>query len=270
MKIELEKIILPVLDLAKKAGSEILSLYRNSKTIKVTRKADASPVTEADMSAHRIIDAGLRQLTPNIPILSEEAADISYTTRSQWSTYWLIDPLDGTKEFIHRTDEFTVNIALIKDHQPILGVIVAPVFDLSYFAYRNGGAFKQLGQSSAHKIDVRYLPKTESWIITLSRHHSTDGVKRFLENIDHPHELITKGSSLKSCLVAEGQADVYPCLGNTSEWDIAAAQCVVEEAGGKVITIDRQPLRYNIKSSLINPPLLVFGDGSYDWFQFVE
>jgi 3'(2'), 5'-bisphosphate nucleotidase len=270
MKLELDKLLQPVLSLAKEAGKEILSLYRSSKTIEVIQKADASPVTEADMNAHNIIVAGLQQLSPNIPILSEEAANIPYTTRSQWSTYWLIDPLDGTKEFLHRTDDFTVNIALINDHQSILGVIVAPVFDVSYFSYRNGGAFKQLGQSIPQKINVRPLAAAESWLIAISRHHSTDGVKRFLDNINQPHELITKGSSLKSCLVAEGQADIYPCLGKTSEWDLAAAQCIVEEAGGKVMTIDRQPLRYNVKSSLLNPPLLVFGDDSFHWFQFVE
>jgi 3'(2'), 5'-bisphosphate nucleotidase len=254
-----------VCDIARQAGEKILEIYHSE--FDIVQKADNSPLTQADMAAHHIIVARLQALTPKFPILSEESVEISYDERSQWETYWLVDPLDGTREFIKRNGEFTVNIALIDQNKPILGVIYVPVRDVMYFAAIGYGAFKQ--QKLVEKIQVRPCPQ-EQIVVVGSRSFWDKRVEKFLENLPLPFELQSIGSSLKACLVAEGCADVYPRFGDTSEWDTAAAQCVVEQAGGYLTNMQLQPLLYNTKPTLLNPNFLVFADKQQDWKSYLE
>ncbi len=204
------------------------------------------------------------QLTPEIPVLSEESSDEhAPEVRHPWSDFWLIDPLDGTKEFISRNGEFTVNVALIRDHRPVLGVVAAPVLNLSYYGFDGGGAFVAEAGGATRGIEVR-RPAADPLVIVGSRSHRGDSLESVLARIG-PHEMRPMGSSLKFCLVAEGTADFYPRLGPTSEWDTAAAQAVVEAAGGAVTTLDGKPLRYNERDTLLNPHFLVFGDAARHW-----
>lgn len=252
--------------LARVAGEEILKVYASA--FEVTQKADDSPLTQADMAAHRVIVEGLQRLTPEIPILSEESTAIPYAERAQWQTYWLVDPLDGTREFVKRNGEFTVNIALIQDHQPVLGVIHVPVSDTHYFAARDLGAFKQLADAEVQAIQARSCP-TDRIVVAGSRSYRDPYVEKFLTRLPLPVELHSIGSSLKACLVAEGCADIYPRFGDTSEWDTAAAQCIVEQAGGYLTDTLLQPLRYNTKASLLNPHFLVFADRQQSWQHYL-
>ncbi len=254
-----------LLQLARDAGDAILEIYNTD--FDVERKEDNSPLTAADLAAHKEIVARLEKLTPEIPLLSEESAKIPFDTRSQWSRYWLIDPLDGTREFVKRNGEFTVNIALIENHQPTLGVVYAPVLDSLYYGVSGSGAWKQEKGEEPKPIRV-VSQKREPVMVAGSRSHAGDSLIKFLDNLGE-HDLVSMGSSLKLCLVAEGKADLYPRLGPTSEWDTAAAQAVVEAAGGQVTTLDMQPLRYNTKDSLLNPHFFVFGDGSVDWSAYL-
>ncbi|CAN5458496.1 3'(2'),5'-bisphosphate nucleotidase CysQ [soil metagenome] len=269
MNISYTSLLPHVVTLAKQAGAAILQYYHQEQAVAVRLKKDDSPVTDADMAAHQLIAVGLKQLTPELPILSEEAADIPYSTRSTWQQYWLIDPLDGTKEFIQGHAEFTVNIALIVNNKPVLGVVYLPVLGTCYFAAENQGTFRQQDDLPVQSIQVRSLPQTNV-MVAISRRRTTDQLLQFLAHLDqYNYSLIKKGSSIKSCLVAEGTADVYPSFGLTSEWDTAAAQCVVEEAGGSLVDLQLQPLRYNTKESLLNPYFIVLGDVSYDWGKYL-
>lgn len=254
-----------LLELARKAGDAILEIYNTD--FEVTDKSDNSPLTAADLASHNIIVATLQQLTPEIPVLSEESSKIPFETRSSWQRYWLIDPLDGTREFIKRNGEFTVNIALIEDQQPTLGVIYAPVIDKLYYGVKGEGAWMRAGAAEAVPIQVQSKRRNPIQVAG-SRSHAGDSLLKYLENLGE-HELLSMGSSLKFCLVAEGKADLYPRLGLTSEWDTAAAQAIVEAAGGQVTTLDMQPLKYNTKDSLLNPYFFVFGDLSENWSQYL-
>ena len=251
--------------LAKQAGEKILEIYNTE--FSVEEKDDKSPLTAADMASHNAIVAGLTVLTPDIPVLSEESAKIPYQERASWDTYWLIDPLDGTKEFIKRNGEFTVNIALIHDGVPVLGVVHVPVSGVTYAACEGKGAIKETPGEGEQSINVRKLPVGPVAVVG-SRSHQGDSLKAFLDKLGD-HEIISMGSSLKICLVAEGVADVYPRLGLTSEWDTAAAHCVVEQAGGSLTDLEMNRLRYNTKDSLLNPFFFVFGDDSRDWSQYL-
>lgn len=250
-----------VVEIAAAAGREIMEVYGRSYNIE--QKDDRSPLTEADMAAHHVIVAGLAALEPRLPVLSEEEADISHAERARWREYWLVDPLDGTREFIKRNGEFTVNIALIRDHRPVMGVITVPVTGVCYYASAGRGAYRQRPGEAAEPIRARRWDGGRI-VIAGSRSHNDPSFDRFLEQFDD-YEMISMGSSLKSCLVAEGKADVYLRLGPTSEWDTAAAQCVVEEAGGRVLDLELAPLRYNTKESLLNPFFIVCGAGECDW-----
>jgi 3'(2'), 5'-bisphosphate nucleotidase len=254
-----------VIDIARQAGEAILSVYNTD--FSVEEKSDKSPLTEADMAAHKIIVQRLAELTPEIPLLSEESADIPFETRSNWQRYWLIDPLDGTREFVKRNGEFTVNIALIEGHEPVLGVVYVPVMALTYFGQRGQGAFKQAKGEDPVPIQVQAELRRPVQVAG-SRSHAGDSLKQFLVNLGE-HEIVSMGSSLKICLVAEGKADVYPRLGLTSEWDTAAAQAVVEAAGGRITKTDMDPLLYNTKETLLNPFFFVFGDTSVDWSSYL-
>ena len=250
-----------VLDLARRAGAAILEVY--ASTVEVTAKADASPLTLADLRSHETIGAGLRALTPEVAVLSEESSDLTFATRQQWRTFWLVDPLDGTKEFIARNGQFTVNIALVHEHQSVFGVVYVPARDKMYWGGRDYGAFAQNARQSAERIHVRAHAGTPLRIVG-SRSHASDQLTQRLPRLG-AHELVQIGSSLKFCLIAAGEADVYPRFGPTSEWDTAAAQAVVEGAGGAVLAQDGAPMRYNLRESLLNPHFVAFGDRSRDW-----
>ena len=251
-----------VCNIARAAGRRILEVYE--RDFKVEHKEDRSPLTEADRASHEIISARLQALTPEVPVLSEESAREDYEKRADWRRFWLVDPLDGTKEFINRNGEFTVNIALIEDQRPMLGVVYVPVTSLTYFACAGRNAFKQRGENEAQVIRARTYDGGKP-IVVASRSHAGKETAAFLADIG-AHDVVSMGSSLKFCLVAEGAADVYPRLGPTMEWDTAAAQCVVETAGGRVTDLERRPLVYN-KPDLHNPWFLVSGAGGYDWYR---
>jgi len=252
-----------VIGLALTAGEKILTVYGTH--FQVDYKDDRSPVTEADRLADETIVAGLKRLTPDLPALSEEADAPPFSVRAAWEKLWLIDPLDGTREFVKRNGEFTVNIALIEDGEPVLGVVYAPVTDTCYYATRGHGAFKKTGRGQPIAIHTKRCQLNTGMIVTGSRSHNAgDDMSHFLTHIGS-HKYLPMGSALKSCLVAEGAADVYPRFGPTCEWDTAAAQCIVEEAGGKFTDLALQPLRYNVRDTLLNPHFLVFGDPGYDW-----
>lgn len=241
-----------VVQLAKRAGAAIMEIY--NRDFLVDTKADNSPLTEADLAAHHCIVNGLKNISPNIPVLSEESAAIAWQERSQWQSYWLIDPLDGTKEFIKRNGEFTVNIALISEQQPLWGVVYAPAKSLLYYGGSlQAGSFKE---SAAGKLPIhaRHLPESaQGWKIVGSKSHQSDEFVQLVKRFDQP-DIVSLGSSLKICMVAEGSADLYPRLGLTSEWDTAAAHAVLQGAGGDIVQAENfTPLRYNTKESLLNP-----------------
>lgn len=258
-----------VLGIALEAGRRILAIY-DAPDFDVTKKGDGSPLTAADSAAHDLIVERLARLKPELPVLSEEAADIPPEVRQVWSRFWLVDPLDGTKEFIKRNGEFTVNIALVEDGAPTLGVVYVPVTGVAYLGLTGKGAWKEVdGKRTA--IHVRPFRRGKATVVA-SRSHSGPEVDRFLARLkerEGDYETASMGSSLKLCLVAEGAADVYPRLGPTSEWDTAAAQCVVEAAGGRVIDVAGPALRYN-KTNILNPWFLVIGDPSYDWRAYLD
>jgi 3'(2'), 5'-bisphosphate nucleotidase len=255
----------PVTRVAVAAGEKILAIYNTD--FAVEHKADCSPLTEADLAAHRTILQGLEALTPSVPVLSEEAGEVSFGERRSWKRYWLVDPLDGTREFVKRNGEFTVNIALVERHEPVLGVVYGPVQKVLYYACRGQGAYKKEFGATATVLKVR--PWTGGTALVVgSRSHAGEYLKVFLDKVGDC-ELVSMGSSLKICLVAEGKADIYPRFGLTSEWDTAAAHCVVEQAGGKVVDLTGMPLRYNTKESLINPYFLVIADPAGGWERFV-
>ena len=253
------------LALAADAGRRIMEVYHRG--FGVEHKEDNSPLTEADLAAHNAIVAGLGVLTPEWPVLSEESGTIPYAMRAIWQRYWLVDPLDGTREFVKRNGEFTVNIALIEGGEPVLGVVHVPVSGVSYYARRGAGAYRREGSQQAQSIRARAWDGGKL-AVAGSRSHGNSAFERFLAAVGD-YEILTLGSSLKFCLVAEGKADIYVRLGPTSEWDTAAAQCVVEEAGGRVTDTQLRPLRYNTKESLLNPSFFAFGDVRHDWRRYL-
>ncbi len=260
LRSDLSHLLEPVLFLAREAGHRIMEIY--AADFDVEQKGDLSPLTAADLAAHDCLVEGLEALT-GYPILSEESAALPFEERSKWDTYWLVDPLDGTKEFIKRNGEFTVNVALIHRHQPVLGVVYVPALGVAYFAGEGGGAFRQNDGARPSPIRVA-SPAHHPLRVVGSRSHGSPEMERYLAGLGE-HECLPVGSSLKFCRVAEGAADIYPRIGLTSEWDTAAAQCLVEQAGGAVVDLDGHPLRYNTKPSVLNPYFLVYGDKSRDW-----
>ncbi len=242
----IEELLPNIVSLARQAGQAIMTIYEHVD-LAVEYKRDNSPLTQADLSSHHLIVEGLARLTPDWPVLSEESAEIPFEQRGKWQRFWMVDPLDGTKEFLRRNGEFTVNIALIEDGKPVLGVVYAPAIDKMYFALQGKGAFKEDGDTVTQIATAS--PASGMVRIVVSRSHE-DSHDRFKEEYgDCP--LVPMGSSLKFCLVAEGAADVYPRTGPTMEWDTAAAQCIVEVAGGSVTDAHGNPLKYN-KPVLLN------------------
>jgi len=278
MDIQYENLILATLRAAKRAGEAILEVYDSD--FAVEQKDDKSPLTLADKKSHETIAGVLEQtITVNnstVPILSEEGRDIPYDERKKWEYFWLIDPLDGTKEFVKRNGEFTVNIALIHKHKPVLGIIYIPVKDVFYFAAINFGTYKLENSktitddlsiealiSKSQRLPLNNNNKTSLTVIG-SRSHTSEEFSEFVKRLEAKYgnvEFISSGSSLKLCIVAEGKADVYPRFGPTMEWDTAAGQAIVEQADGSVMDIQtREPLRYN-KDNLLNPFFIVSGQG---------
>lgn len=255
-------------DIAVSAGREILSVYNSDQAIAVTTKADNSPLTDADRRAHRLIQDQLRKLTPDIPILSEESELADYQTRRAWQQYWLVDPLDGTKEFVKRNGEFTVNIALIEEGRATTGVVHVPVSGITYLGKLGHGAWKQEG-SSVTTIESSSLNIAGDPVrIVASRSHRgelLDGMLGLIESELGKIELVSMGSSLKICLLAEGKADIYPRLAPTCEWDTAAAHAVLSAAGGDIVDTEFRPLLYNQKAEMLNPHFLAIGDMEYPW-----
>lgn len=248
--------------LCRTAGAAVMEIYR-SQSLDVQRKADASPVTRADMASHRILLEGLQALA-DLPVLSEEAEVPPWEQRRQWCEYWLVDPLDGTREFIKGNGEFTINVALVRDGRPVLGVVYAPDKELWFWGGVGLGAFRQSGSDVAEAIHCAPPPK-EVWRVLGSRSFQSPQLTEFLARLP-AYELLSVGSSLKLCLVASGEADLYPRFGPISEWDTAAAQAVVEAAGGQVLNWHTlRPLTYNTKDSLLNPPFIVCAAMAEPW-----
>jgi 3'(2'), 5'-bisphosphate nucleotidase len=245
--------------IARAAGDEIMAVY--AQDFNVIQKADASPLTQADLAAHRCIVSKLPALDARLPILSEESADIAWSERRNWSRYWLVDPLDGTREFIKKNGEFTVNIALIENGEPILGVVYAPVIDWLLVGGRGFGAhWHKAGNSGIATVAESVVPLR----VAASRSHRDEKTQSYLDRMGSA-DTFGIGSSLKFCKIATGEIDLYPRFGPTSEWDTAAAQAVLEAAGGGVFTLDGKPLLYNTKESLLNPHFIAVGDRKITW-----
>jgi len=259
--LDYQKLLAEVLPIAHRAGEAILEVYEDADP-EVMIKGDRSPLTQADLASHRLIVGGLQELSPEIPVLSEEGAESPYEDRRDWRRFWLVDPLDGTKEFIRRNGEFTVNIALIEDGAPVLGVVYTPTLRRSFSGIVGIGAWQQQGDADAESITA---PGTGSGalVVAASRSHPGPHLEAFLDALPE-HSLVSMGSSLKLCLVAEGEADCYPRLGPTMEWDTAAAHAVVSAAGGRVAAFDGESLRYN-KEDLHNPHFIVLGTRAVPW-----
>ena len=260
-------LIEPVTELAREAGRRILKLHR-SEALGVDFKSDRTPVTEADHAAHDHIVLGLMRLTPEIPVLSEESGPEQHgKLRSGWGWHWLVDPLDGTREFIRGGEEFTVNIALIRGEQPVLGVVDAPAKGGLYFGFEGGGAFYcGAGGDTLEAIRVQQ-PAASPLRVLASRSHAASAVELYVAALG-PARRRAVASSLKFCLIARGEADVYPRMGPISEWDTAAGQAVLECAGGAVIDLEGRPLSYR-KLSILNVPFIACGDPTHDWLQYL-
>ncbi len=262
---DLTSLVDPVVALAEDAGRAILEVY--STKFEVQEKDDETPLTQADLASHRWLVAGLQSLTPDIPIISEEGGLPDFGVRRAWRRCWIVDPLDGTREFVNRNGEFTVNIALVEGHRAVLGVVHVPVLDKTYVGCEGLGAERRAGRGDPVTIQVAGVSRTPPRIVG-SRSHRGASLDAFLDKVGD-HELVPMGSSLKFCVVAEGGADLYPRLGPTSEWDTAAAQAVVEQAGGSVVTLDGKPMKYNAKADMLNPHFFVIGAADRDWLSLL-
>ena len=263
-------------EIAIAAGSEILDVYNSKQAIEVSTKQDDSPLTDADRRAHLLIVDRLSSLTPTIPLLSEESDAIDYSLRKSWQRYWLIDPLDGTKEFINRNGEFTVNIALIENGQSVAGVVHVPVTGISYFGGIGIGAWKQNTNQLDNEVQLiasQAMQENSGVRIVASRRHLGEQLDALVEKIENHFgkaTLLSMGSSLKMCLLAEGSADIYPRMAPTSEWDTAAAHGILCAAGGEIVDLQFRPLRYNSKPELLNPFFIALADRAYPWKQLLD
>jgi 3'(2'), 5'-bisphosphate nucleotidase len=239
------------------AGAAIMRIYDGA--FSVQHKDDNSPLTLADLESQHVIAAGLARLTPDIPVLSEESAQSPWEERKQWKELWVVDPLDGTREFVKRNGEFTINIALVVDHEPLLGVVAAPAQGLLYWGAAGVGAFSR--HHGAPQIAIHTSAPEIPLRVIGSRSHASAETASYLSGLG-PHVMTGIGSSLKFCLIAEGRADLYPRFGPTSEWDTAAGQALLEAAGGHVTRPDGHRLRYNCRETLLNGDFLAFSDPS--------
>ncbi|MGF1752244.1 3'(2'),5'-bisphosphate nucleotidase CysQ [Vibrio makurazakiensis] len=267
---DLSNLLPSVIEVARSAGQLILEIYEKKDYEEFT-KSDNTPVTSADLAAHKLISQRLRELTPDIPVLSEEDADISFEQRSQWDRYWLVDPLDGTQEFIARSGDFATIIALIEHNRPVMGVVYAPVSGVTYYAYSGKGAWKIPEMDDSVKIQThKHEQPNQSIAIAISRRQDINRITSRMSS-KWNYDLVPLGSAaLKACLVAEGAVDCYLRLGPTGEWDTAATQCIVEEAGGRILNTHLKPLSYNERETLENPNFIVLGDNELPWDEILE
>ena len=254
-----------LVETAQAAGRAVLDVYETNFDVRA--KEDRSPLTEADLRSHEVLAERLRALTPKIPILSEESHPPRFATRRAWKRHWLLDPLDGTKDFINRNGEFTVNIALIEGQRPVLGVVGAPVAGVVFLGDVAAGEAYKVTQAGRQAIATRPVP-AEALTIVATRSHGNERLERYLARVEQAFGAISRksvGSSLKLCMVAQGEADFYPRLGPTCEWDIAAGEAVLLAAGGAVRGFDGEPLAYNAKESFLNPHFMAVGDAAFPW-----
>ena len=250
-----QEYIKKLIKISKNAGDAIMDIYESD--FDVNLKSDQSPLTKADILSNKIICQSLKKITPDIPILSEESSDIAYHERSKWNQYWLIDPLDGTKEFIKKNGEFTTNIALIFENRPIYGMIHVPASNEIFWGSKEMGSYHLKGDSlSDMKKISASQEKKDSLRIVSSRSHPSGGLKILLEKLEK-FELVRVGSSLKFCLIAKGEADCYPRLGPTCEWDTAAGEIIAESAGANIVNLENKTMKYNHKENYLNPHFLV-------------
>ena len=260
-----EHLIAELVALTRRAGAAILDIYESD--FEVRHKSDASPLTQADLAAHDVIAGALETLTPEIPLLSEESEPPPFRERQSWQRYWLVDPLDGTREFVDRNGQFTVNIALIEDRQPRLGLVGVPTLGRVYVGLVAAGRAECHEDGSVRQIAGRPMSADRPVTVVASRSHRNDRLERYLESLAAVFPGIERqavGSSLKLCMLAEGGADLYPRLGPTSEWDIAAAHAVLAAAGGAVRRLDGQPIAYN-KREFLNPDFIAVADAAFPW-----
>jgi len=267
-----EKLLNIALESAKKAGVEVMKYYRD-KSFTAELKADESPVTSADIAANDILMDQLKTLTPDIPIISEETGALPLAQRQEWDKYWLLDPIDGTGEFIIGSGDFAVNIALVENGWPSIGVIHAPDHHLTYYAQNNLGAFKECttaSNHSNHQIHVADYQEKRHIKVAISKRQQLNLMGQYL-NDDFNFDYIALGScSLKNCLIAEGVADCYLRVGVTGEWDTGASQCILEQAGGTIIDSEFQPLSYNKRESLLNPDFVSLGNQTIPWQDIIK
>ena len=267
---DLSHLLPSIIEIARSAGQLILEIYEKKDYEEFT-KSDDTPVTSADLAAHKLILKKLSELTPDIPVLSEEDADISLEQRSQWDRYWLVDPLDGTQVFIARSGDVATIIALIEHNKPVMGVVYAPVSGVSYYAYSGKGAWKipDLNDSVKIKTHRHELPN-QSIAMAISRRQDINRITNRMSSAWN-YDLVPLGSAaLKACLVAEGAVDCYLRIGPTGEWDTAATQCIVEEAGGRILSTQLEPLSYNERETLENPNFIVLGDADLPWSEILQ
>lgn len=267
---DLSHLLPQVIEIARSAGQMILEIYEK-KQYEAYTKSDETPVTSADIAAHKLITERLSELTPDIPVLSEEDADISLEQRAQWERYWLVDPLDGTQEFIARSGDFATIIALVDNNKPTMGVVYGPVSGVTYYAYSGKGAWKIPDMSDSVKIHThKHEQLGQSIAIAISRRQDINRITSRMSSAWN-YDLIPLGSAaLKACLVAEGAVDCYLRLGPTGEWDTAATQCIVEEAGGRILSTQLEPLSYNERETLENPNFIVLGDADLPWNEILQ
>jgi 3'(2'), 5'-bisphosphate nucleotidase len=262
----MDELLFQIVALVEQVGKAILPLYLSQDESLLMLKDDGSPFTKADDLANELILKALKRLTPTIPIISEESCDIPFAERQNWQRFWLVDPIDGTKEFLAKNGDFTVNIALIEGGRPVLGVVGIPVSDTVYYASDCSGAWKKT-EAGIERIHVAALDPSRAVRVMASRRHGVNAIEKISSHYPQA-ELLLRGSSLKFCLLAEGSVDLYPRLGFTSEWDTAAGQCIVEAAGGKVMDLEGKPLSYGSRETYQNPYFLAVADPSIGWGKF--
>ncbi len=259
---DLDQLLGESLSVAKHTGIVLMDYWRDCQHLNIQKKIDGTQYTVADLSAHQIITNALSKLTPDIFVLSEEGQWPEYEVRKQWEYHWLIDPLDGTQGFINHLEHFSINIALIKNHQPILGVIYVPAFETAYYARLGGGAYKQIRGERPQKIRPGSREMSEPWRLVIGQYSRGRRLEQLIKHTCE-YQLLHVNGSVKFGWLAEGRADLYPRLGYICEWDTAAGQCIITESGGAVVDFQGQTLQYNRKVSFLNPEFIALSDASW-------
>lgn len=258
--------------LAQKAGEKIMKYYSQNESLLTEYKLDRSPLTEADKASHEILHEGLANFALGsggpVPVLSEEGRQIPFVERQGWDRYWCVDPLDGTKEFLIRNDEFTVNIALIEQKKPIVGVVYVPAKNQGYLAWQGGGAYFRDSKGDQQKLNT-CAPPARPLRVLVSRHYGIETLQPWLPLLGEM-TLVYQGSALKFCALAQGEADIFLRLSPTSEWDNAAGHCILEEAGGRVFSLDGESLVYNRSGTLVQNKFIAVGDKLSDWSKYIS